>query len=119
MNTWIKALSLLLLVSGLLASCAQPNPHPMDMTSAVQSAKSKIDHEALATHYDEVAKEMQAKVDEHKKLLVQYKANPWLYGKQIEGFESHCARLVSVYQQAVDANLQMAEAHRQMARASQ
>jgi len=62
-----KLLITLLLALGLLAACAEMNPHPMDMSQSVQNAESKADHEALAQHYEETAKEMQLKVDEHKK----------------------------------------------------
>lgn len=47
----------------------------MDMTQAVQSAKTRSDHENLAKHYQDAAKEMQAKAAVHKKLLAQYEAN--------------------------------------------
>ena len=53
-----KLLISLFLTIGLLAACAEMNPHPMDMSQAVQNAKSKADHEALAEHYEEAAKEM-------------------------------------------------------------
>jgi outer membrane murein-binding lipoprotein Lpp len=112
MNNWIKFLAATLLASALLASCA--SPHPMDMAVAVQSAKSKADHEALAAHYEQTAQEMQAKVDEHKKLLAVYQAKPWVLGKQAQTFQGHCMSLIGIYQQAVDANLKMAAAHRQM-----
>jgi len=54
----ILSLAVLALL-GLLASCTI-NPHPMDMTQAVQQAKTRSDQEALAKHYEDAAKEMQA-----------------------------------------------------------
>lgn len=64
----------------LLASCSI-NPHPMEMSQAIQSAKTHADHEALATHYEDAAKQMRAKADEHKKLLAQYQAaGAWTAG---------------------------------------
>jgi hypothetical protein len=45
----------LFLALGLLTVCAEMNPHPMDMSQAVQNAETKADHEALAKHYDEAA----------------------------------------------------------------
>ncbi|NOU21798.1 MAG: hypothetical protein HOO93_08405 [Methyloglobulus sp.] len=100
---------------GLLTACAEMNPHPMDMTQAVQSAETKADHESLAKHYDEAANEMQLKVDEHKKLLSQYESKAYLYGRQAEDFKAHCLRLIDVYEQeAVESNRKMAEMHRQM-----
>lgn len=109
-----KLLITLALTLGLLAACAEMNPHPMDMSLAVQNATSKADHEALAQHYEEVAKEMQLKVDEHKKLLSQYESKGYLYGRQAQDFKAHCQRLIEVYEKAVEENLSMANLHRQM-----
>jgi hypothetical protein len=87
----------------------------MDMTQAVQSAKTRSDHEALAKHYEDAAKDMQAKAEEHKKLLTQYEARKTLYGKEAQSLISHCQGLVRIYEQAAKENISMAESHRQMA----
>jgi hypothetical protein len=113
-----KTFFILLAVFGLLASCTI-NPHPMDMTQAVQSAKTRSDHEALARHYEVARKEMQGKAEEHKKLLAQYEARKSLYGKQAQSLISHCQGLVRVYEQAAAENMSMAETHRQMAAETQ
>lgn len=104
----------LVVVLGLLGSCTI-NPHPMDMSQAIQSAKSRADHEALAKHYEDTAKEMQAKVEEHKKLLAQYESNKMVYRRFWQGFVTHCQGLVRNYEQAVAENMSMAASHRQMA----
>ncbi|MDD4906432.1 MAG: hypothetical protein PHD39_09780 [Methylobacter tundripaludum] len=109
-----KLLITLALTLGLLSACAEMNPHSMDMSQAVQNATSKADHEALAQHYEEAAKEMQIKVDEHKKLLSQYQSKSYLYGRQAEDFKAHCERLIDVYEKAAEENLKMANMHRQM-----
>ena len=109
-----KLLITLLLALGLLSACAEMNPHPMDMSQAVQNAESKADHEALAKHYDEEANEMQLKVDEHKKLLSQYESKSYLYGRQAQSFKDHCQWLINAYEKAVVSNREMAEMHRQM-----
>jgi hypothetical protein len=109
-----KLLITLILALGSLAACSEMSPHPMDMSQSVQNAESKADHEALAQHYEAAAKEMQLKVDEHKKLLGQYEANSYLYGRQAEDIKAHCQRLIDVYEKAVDENLSMAKLHRQM-----
>lgn len=114
MNNIIKAVLTAFLTLGLVAGCAQPNPHPMDMTVAVQNAKSPADHEALAAHYEQAAKDAKAKADEHKKLLDQYKAHSYLYGRQAQAFEAHCEALIRSYEQVADANAKMAKMHRQM-----
>jgi len=112
----MKTLTSLALVAmlGLLGSCTI-NPHPMDMSQAVQSARTGSDHESLAKHYDEAAKEMQAKAAEHRKMLAQYEANKGLYGRHAASFISHCQGLIRVYEQAAKENLAMVAAHRQMA----
>ena len=109
-----KLLITLLLALGLLSACAEMNPHPMDMSQAVQNAESKADHEALAKHYDVEANEMQLKVDEHKKLLSQYESKSYLYGRQAQSFKDHCQWLINAYEKAVVSNREMAEMHRQM-----
>jgi len=104
----------LLLALGSLVACNEMNPHPMDMSQAVQNAETKADHEALAEHYEEAAKEMQLKVDEHKKLLSQYESKSYLYGKQAQDLKAHCQRLINIYENAAEENLSMAKLHRQM-----
>jgi hypothetical protein len=98
---------------GLLASCTI-NPHPMDMTQAVQAAKTRSDHEALAKHYDEAANEMEAKAAEHKQLAAQYAANKNI-GKHTRTLISHCQGLARAYEEAAAENRSMAESHRQLA----
>ena len=112
----MKTLTSLVLVAslGLLGSCTI-NPHSMDMTQAVQSARTRSDHENLAKHYEDAAKEMQASVAEHKKRLAQYEGNKGLYGKQSSSLISHCQGLIRVYEQAAKENLGMAQSHREAA----
>ncbi|MGZ8191320.1 MAG: hypothetical protein ACXWTS_08830 [Methylococcaceae bacterium] len=109
-----KLLITLFLVFGLVSACSEMNPHPMDMSQALQSATTKADHEALAKHYEDAAKEMQLKVDEHKKLLRQYELHSYLYGRQAQDLIAHCQELINVYEKAVDANLNMAKLHGQI-----
>ena len=110
-----KLLITLLLTLGLLTACSEMNPHPMDMSQAVQSATSKFDQEELADRYEKAANEMQVKVDEHKKLLDQYQSKSYLYGRQAEDLKAHCQELINVYEKAVVANRKMAEIHQKMA----
>ena len=99
---------------GLLMSCTI-DPHRMDMTRAVQNAKTGADHDALARHYEDAAKDMTAKADEHKKLLAQYESNKTLYGKYAKDLMNHCQGLIRVYEQAATDNRAMAKSHREMA----
>jgi hypothetical protein len=89
----------------------------MDMTAAVQSAKTRADHEALAKHYEQAAKDAEAMVKEHELALAHFKKDPHDFPKTAMGgnYESHCKRLISIYESAVEANREMAELHRKMA----
>jgi hypothetical protein len=109
-----KLLITLLLIFGLVSACAEFESHPMDMDLAVQNATTKADHEALAEHYEEAAEEMQAKAEQQKKMLSQYEAKSYLYGRQAEDLKAHCLRLIDVYEKAAQSNLSMAKMHRQM-----
>lgn len=109
----IKIVALIIL--SLLASCAQMSPHPMDMAQAVQTAKTRADHEALAKHYENAAKEMQAKLQEHKKMYEEYEAHREYYGRRGLDMDAMCRALIHFYGQAAEKNMEMAESHRKMA----
>lgn len=113
MRIW--KISVALIVLALLASCAQMKPHPMDMTQAIQHAKTAADHEALARHYEETAREMQSKAQEHKKMLELYEAQKQYYGRRGLDMGSMCQALIQFYEQAALANMDMANSHRKMA----
>ena len=112
----------------LLVSCSII-PHPMDMTQAIQNARTRNDHEALAEHYEAAAKELREKAEEHKKRLARYEAistteNPFrssirerdsIYSKQAPSLISHCRNLMHLYEQAAAQNTAMAKAHREIA----
>ncbi len=104
-----------LAVLGLLASCAQLDPHPMDMSQAVRNAKTSADHEALAKHYEDTAQRMQEKMQKQKKMLEQYEAESYHYGRQAEDLKAHTGALIRFYEQAAEANRNMAASHRKMA----
>ncbi len=101
---------------GLLASCApMERYHPMDMIQAVQSAKTRTDHEALAAHYENVAQAMREKVQIHKKILEQYESDGYHYGREVEDLRAHTRALIRFYEQAAEANWSMALSHRKLA----
>jgi hypothetical protein len=104
-----------LVILGLLGSCAHIDPHPMDMTGAIRSAKTKADHNVLARHYEAAAKAMRAKAQDQKSSLSEYQAHGYYYGRQTEDLEEHARALIRVYEEAAEANMRMAESHRQMA----
>jgi hypothetical protein len=68
----------------------------------------------LAKRYEEAAKEMQLKVEEHKKLLSQYESKSHFYGRHEQSFKDHCQTLINAYEKAAEAGLSMANMHRRM-----
>ncbi len=101
-----------LAVLGLLASCAQMALHPMDMSQAVKSAKTSADHEALAKHYEETAKRMQAKAQQQRNMLEKYGIRTDVGAdNQME----YSQVLIRRYEEAAEANMSMAASHRKMA----
>lgn len=111
----IRSFFAVLFILGLLASCAQINPQPTDMAQAVKNARTSADHRALAKRYEDAASETQAKVEEHKKELEEYEYNSNHYGKRAQDLQAHCRGLIRYYEQAAEANREMAEIHRQLA----
>ncbi|KIO48118.1 hypothetical protein [Nitrosospira sp. NpAV] len=102
---------------GLLAVCAPINAVKAETPSsqsAVQNVASLSEHCALVEHFEDAAREMQAKADEQKKLLEQYEEMR-LYGWQSHNLKSRTAALIRKYEQAARSNMEEAASHRQMA----
>lgn len=108
-----------ILVALALSACAHIDPHPMDMSSAVRSAKTKADHNALAKHYEAAAEAMRAQAQEQKNSLAEYREHGYYYGRQTEDLKEHTKALVRVYEEAAEANMSMAKIHREMAEEAQ
>jgi len=110
----VRITALLLIIFGLLGlltSCAHTNPPPMDMQEAIQRATPRCDHEALAKHYEETARELQSKVKKHKKMLESYGSVTFNYGKEGLALQSQSKNLINLYELAVKANIDMANSH--------
>ncbi len=113
-RTFFAALSI-----GLLAACAQMNPHEAIQNPAIhktaQNARTRSDHDALSRDFEGAAKKMQTKAAEQKKLLDHYEEKGYLYGRQAQDLKSHTAALVRKYEQTAEENIKKAALHRLMA----
>ena len=102
---------------GFMTSCADLGPVRMDMTQIIESAKTSRDHNWIAEHYEDTAKDMQSRLEEHRKMLSQYENQRMYYGKRGLDMESMCRALIHTYEQATIENMNLADAHRKMAEA--
>ena len=116
--TAMKRLATGALLSGaallLISACAPVGKMTHDMDTMIQKATTKADHEALATHYEEEAKALQAKAADHRKMGQAYaKSGGYAVGKG--NLPQHCASLAATYEKAAGENVELAKQHRQLA----
>ena len=110
-----KSFVAILFALGLLVSCAHMDPHPMDMSSAVRNAKTSADHNALARHYEDAAKRMQAKAQAQKNMMKEYTRHGYYYGRRTEELQEHTQALIRQYEEAAESNRNMAKFHHRLA----
>ncbi|MDQ3184897.1 MAG: hypothetical protein M3Q16_00185 [Pseudomonadota bacterium] len=114
MKSIFTTLSLLGLLTSLSPSAIATVENP-DIQAAVRNAITRNDHEAVAKHYEDAARDLQAKVQEQKQLLEHYQDKSYLYGRQAQDLQSHTHALVREYEHAATENIKEAASHRQMA----
>jgi cystathionine beta-lyase/cystathionine gamma-synthase len=103
---------------GLLASYAQAGPFEVqdDNTSvATQNASTFAYHGGIARRYENKARELQVKVEEHKKLLQHYEDKSYLYGRHGQEFQSHTEAVLRKYKLAAEKAATQAAFHHGMA----
>jgi hypothetical protein len=97
-----------------ISACAPLGTMTHDMDTMIQSATTKADHEALATHYEQEAQALQAKAADHRRMAQAYfKSGGYAVTKT--NLTQHCDALVTTYQEAARENLELAKQHRQLA----
>ena len=112
----LKKMAVVVLSTGLLTACAtQTGPKTQNWAKAVQTADSRDAHLRLADHYEDIAKTLEADVQEERDMLHEYMARPWKYGKRIQDLKARADAMVRDLEMAVKESRQMAEYHRQMA----
>jgi hypothetical protein len=113
MKSWIGAVLVSSAALLLIGSCTSVGKMPHDMDTVIQSATTKADHEALASHYDEEAKALQDKAVEHQKMAQAYTGS--VYTRTKTSLPQHCASLAAKYQEAANENLELAKQHHALA----
>ncbi len=106
---WLTVLAALFALLTVGAPMAGEN-----MEDMIKNAKTKAQHEALASHYEMEAKGLQQKAQKHKEMGKVYGAFPHHY-KGAVTFVEHCNAIASNYEKAAEETLELAKMHRQMA----
>lgn len=108
------------LMLSFLSACAQLSPvaaiQNNESGSAGVNAIDHGNHDALAKHYEETAREMQAKLQEQKKLLQEYENHNFFYGRKGQDLQSHTSANVRYFEKSIKENLDKAAIHRKMAK---
>jgi hypothetical protein len=118
MKTILKKLIAAVSTLGLLASCAQTgaleagNDNPrLDALNT----KTFADHDHIARRYENTAKELMGKAEEHKKRLQHYEDKSYLYGRRGQDSQSQAVALVRKYTLAAEKATAQAAFHQRMA----
>ncbi|MBA3756041.1 MAG: hypothetical protein H0X02_07400 [Nitrosomonas sp.] len=82
---------------------------------AAQTEVAGNDHEVLEKHYENLAKEAKARLQENIAVLEEYEVNPYYYGRQTQGIRSHTSANIREYEEALKENLDNADSHKEMA----
>jgi hypothetical protein len=104
---------------GLLGACAPMSPYEAVNSPAVlqkvENARTRADHVALSTYFENLAAEMRIKAEAQRKLLQQYQEKSYLYGRQAQDQQSHTWALMHRYERAAKTSLGKAASHRGIA----
>lgn len=109
----------LIFLATLFAALSGCGPKKLDeessgaMEQAIERAKTKTDHEALAARYEKEANALMEKATRHEKMASAYRKtdNPKFGGDAAR----HCLSMVSYFREAAVENQELAKMHRQMA----
>jgi len=104
----LKLFSLFLTIS-ILSACAQMS------SVAAPVGISNNDHDALVKYYEDIGRETKARLRENKKVLKEYEAHPYYFGRQGLEAQSHAKANVREYEKTLREIQIHADFHRKMA----
>ncbi len=93
---------------GALAQAASTTTEPADQ---IMAAKTKADHEAIATVFDRQSESDEAMAERHLSMGKAYTNAPWIKGRSAAMF-THCKNLAKGYKASAANNAEMAKMHR-------
>lgn len=101
----MKVINLLVLVVGYVLSAS----------AFAETDLTNASHETLVTYHENIVKEAELKLAEHKQNLEDYEVHSYYYGRQGQDFQSHETANIEYYEEVIAENLKAAELHREMA----
>ena len=101
----MKVINLLVLVVGYVLSAS----------AFAETDLTNASHETLVTYHENIVKEAELKLAEHKQNLEDYEVHSYYYGRQGQDFQSHEAANIEYYEEGIAEKLKAAELHREMA----
>ena len=108
----------LLAAVATLGGCAAEGPtKPAGLEQKIENARSRADHEAIASQYEQQAGVDKAAAEKHQRYAKSYRhrQQAWDTRGGQDSMAIHCENLAKTYQQAADENLALAKLHRQLA----
>ena len=118
MNVNLKSsrrIASLLLLSVILTGCASaPNVPPPDLQQRIEGARTRSDHQALASYYDQQAAAARTSAAEHRKMGSSYAGN-YAGGRGGASMAAHCNNIVRSQESLAVQYEGMAAGHRQLA----
>lgn len=94
----------------ILASCAHMNT---SVTAPAEIADN--DHVSWVKHYENVAREARTRLQENRKILQDYEARPYYYGRRGQDLQSHTSANIRAYEKILQESLRFVELHNRMA----
>ncbi len=107
---WTAALAATLTTGGYAFGADQAQAA---LEQKIAGATTRADHESIAASYEQEAKALQAKADEHRQMAKAYAKTGFL--KEKHNLAQHCDSLVKKYEGAANDNLALAKIHRDIA----
>ncbi len=115
---WIGILAL-----GFLSGCAQMSPlasnHSNEIRNVELGSIDPNDHRAVAKHYEDVVKEMKAKLEVQQELLQKYEGHTYYYGRKGQDLEAHTLANIRYLEHSIKENMNEAAIHQRMAQDQQ
>lgn len=94
---------------------SQPSLTAKELKQLIATAKSPEDHRRIAAYYQEEAKKLDAKKQEHTEMGAEYDRNPQRYPSKL-ALGQHCRNLAGYYGLAEQKALELAGMHEEMAK---